>query len=354
MKRVLALILAVLMAAVLFAACGKTETTAPADDTNASEPKTDDVDVSLGICIYKFDDTFMTSVKDAMVAYADAQGYTNDVNDSQNNQATQNDQVQAFITKGVSALAINPVDAASSQTMVDAAKSAGLPIVLFNREPDAAILDSYDGAYYVGAVASQSGEMSGSLLVDYWTANTTADKNGDGVMQYVMLTGEPGHQDAVLRTEYSIKAIEEAGIKVEKLEEDTAMWNKADAADKFAGWFTKHGDAIEAALGNNDDMALGIIEVLQANGYFGEGGKFLPVVGVDATTAALQAMSEGTLYGTVLNDGTNQGQAAVALAAAAATDSVSDTFGEGYKLTDGKYVWIDYVKVTQENYKDFM
>ena len=57
------------------------------------------------------------------------------------------------------------------------------------------------------------------------------DKNGDGTIQYVMLQGEPGHQDATLRTEYSVKAIEEAGFKTEKLAADTAMWDKAKATD---------------------------------------------------------------------------------------------------------------------------
>lgn len=350
MKRVLALILAVLMAALLFAACGSSDdTTAAGGDTTAASS-----DVSLGICIYKFDDTFMTSVKDAMVAYASEKGYVSDVADSQNQQATQNDQVKTFITKGVNALCINPVDAASASSIIESAQEADLPVVFFNREPKAADLEVYDKAYYVGAVASESGTMTGQLLVDYWNADTAkADTNGDGIMQYVMLTGEPGHQDAELRTEFSIKCITEAGIKVEKLEQDTAMWNKVDAADKFTGWFTKHGDKIEACLGNNDDMALGMIEVLLTNGYFGADGKFIPVVGVDATEAALDAMSKGTLYGTVLNDGKNQGKAAVALAAAAASGSVGADV-DGYAVEDGRYIWIPYVKVTQENYKDFM
>lgn len=361
MKRVLALMLVVLLAATLFVACKKDttdETTAPAggDTTTAatSEDGADFSDVSLGICIYKFDDTFMTGVKNAMTAYADELGIENDVNDSQNSQPTQNDQVAAFITKGVTALAINPVDASAAATLIDSAKAASLPIVLFNRQPSEADMNSYDKAYYVGAVAEQSGELSGMLLVNYWKADTAkADRNGDGVMQYIMLTGEPGHQDATLRTEFSIKAIEDAGIKVEKLAEDTAMWDKVKATDKMDGWVANFGDKIEAVLGNNDDMALGAIESLKANGYF-TGDKFIPVVGVDATSAALEAMKEGTLYGTVLNDGVNQGKAAVALAANAAKGNAIDESTVGYKITDGKYVWIDYVQVTQDNYQDFV
>lgn len=359
MKRVLALILAVLMAATLFVACSKKEAEEPTEASTeiATEAPEDDVidysDVSLGVCIYKYDDTFMTGVRDTMEAYAGELGVAFDVNDSQNSQPTQNDQVQAFITKGVSALCINPVDNTAAQPLIDSAKAADLPIVLFNRQPSDEIMATYEKAYYVGAHAEESGTFSGQIIADYWTANkAAADKNADDTLQYVMLQGEPGHQDATLRTEYSVKAIEEAGIKVEKLEEDTATWDKAKATDKMDGWFAKHGDKIEAVLANNDDMALGAIESLKANGYFAD-DKFIPVVGVDATAPALEAMKEGTLLGTVLNDGVGQGKATVAIAVKAAKGESIDSDNVGYPI-EGNFSWIPYVKVTQDNYQEFM
>ena len=76
-------------------------------------------------------------------------------------------------------------------------------------------MQSYDKVWYVGAKAEQSGTLSGEIIADFFKAHPEADKNGDGTIQYVMLQGEPGHQDATLRTEYSVKAIEEAGFKTE-------------------------------------------------------------------------------------------------------------------------------------------
>ena len=171
-----------------------------------------------------------------------------------------------------------------------------------------------------------------------------------------MLQGEPGHQDATLRTEYSIKAIEENGFRTEKLAADTAMWDKAKATDLMKAFITGQGlDKIEAVICNNDDMALGAIEALKAEGYNkGDAAKYIPVVGVDATAPALQAMKEGSLLGTVLNDADNQGKATVAIAAAAAKGKEINKDTIGYDVTDGKYVWIPYVKVTVDNYKDFM
>jgi methyl-galactoside transport system substrate-binding protein len=101
-------------------------------------------------------------------------------------------------------------------------------------------------------------------------------------------------------------------------------------------------------------MALGAIEALKAQGYNkGDKTKYIPVVGVDATAPALAAMGDGSMLGTVLNDAVNQGKATVNIAVAAAQGKAIDKTSAGYEVTDGKYVWIPYVKVTAENYKQF-
>lgn len=299
-----------------------------------------------GVAIYKFDDTFMSGVRTAISSAAE--GKLNvDIVDSQNSQPTQNDKVDLFITKKVSAMAINPVDRTAAGVIIDKAQAADIPVVFINREPLADDLAKWDKAYFVGAKAEESGTIQGEIIADYWKAHPEADKNGDGVLQYVMLKGEPGHQDAELRTKFSIQAIEDAGIKVEKLGEDTAMWDRVKGQEKMAAFLSSNGDNIEAVLANNDDMALGAIEALKASGYF-TGDKFMPVVGVDATDAGKQALKEGTLLGTVLNDAENQGKATVELMSVLAKGETPTKENTGYDITDGKYIWIPYQKVTQE------
>ncbi|HIT88133.1 MAG TPA: galactose ABC transporter substrate-binding protein [Candidatus Coprocola pullicola] len=368
-KRLFALIMASMMTMGAMAGCASSTTTETPTEGDTTQQGTDtatddttassDVDlsgVSVGVCIYKFDDTFMTNVRNNMQAQADALGIEIEMVDSQNKQPTQNEQVDTFITKGMTALAVNPVDRTAAGPLVEKASAAGLPIVFLNREPEPDVMQSYDKVWYVGAKAEESGTMSGEIIADYWNANKdTADKNGDGKLQYIMITGEPGHQDATLRTEYSVKALTDAGIEVEEIGNDTAMWNKVQATDLMNAFITSQGiDTIEAVLCNNDDMALGVIESLKANGYnTGDASKFIPVVGVDATAAALEAMANGSLLGTVLNDAENQGIATtnIAAMAAAGQEITSDTVG--YEITDGKYVWVPYVKITTENYQDF-
>lgn len=323
----------------------------------AEAPKqADSSKVLVGSAIYKFDDTFMTGVRSAMEAQAKEKGSTLELVDSQNKQPTQNEQVDTFITKGVNALAINAVDRTAAGPIIEKAKAKKLPIVFLNREPEKNDMNGYDKVWYVGAKAEQSGTQSGEIIADYFKAHPEADKNKDGVIQYVMLQGEPGHQDATLRTEYSIKAIEAAGFKTQKLAADTAMWDKAKATDLMKAFITGQGiGKIEAVLCNNDDMALGAVEALKAEGYNkGDASKYIPVVGVDATAPALQAMKEGSLLGTVLNDAENQGKATVNIAIAAAQGKEINKENIGYDVTDGKYVWINYVKVTQDNYTKYI
>jgi methyl-galactoside transport system substrate-binding protein len=343
------------MAAMLgLTACGtsgsSTSTTSPAASPATSTDSGSKGTPSIGVAIYKFDDTFMTGVRNAISDAANGKAKV-EIVDSQNSQPTQNDKVDLFITKKVNSLAINAVDNTAAGVLIDKAKAAKLPIVFFNREPSADDLKKYDKAYYVGAKGSESGTMQGQILADYWKAHPEADKNKDGKLQYVMLTGEPGHPDAVARTKFSIDAITAAGIQVDKLAEDTAMWDRVKGQEKMAAFLAANGNKIEAVLANNDDMALGAIEALKAAGYFKD-NKYIPVVSVDATAPGQQALQDGTLLGTVLNDAKNQGKATLNLAAALAQGQTPSKETVGYDITDGKYIWVPYKKILKANIAD--
>lgn len=355
MKTLVRLIALCSMLVVIMTGCGSTGTPSDSQGAAASGGAASGAaaggatgaasDKTVGVAVYKFDDTFMTAVRNSIQGAAE--GKINvDVVDSQNAQPTQNDQVDLFLSKKYAALAINPVDRTAATSILEKAKTANVPVVFFNREPLAEDMQKWDKVYYVGAKAEESGTIQGQIAVDYWKANPTADRNGDGKIQYVMLTGEPGHQDAELRTEYSVKAITDAGIQVEELAKDTAMWDRVQGQEKMAAFLGSQGDKIELVLANNDDMALGAIEALKAAGYF-SGDKFMPVVGVDATAPAIEALKAKTLVGTVLNDAENQGKATLALANVLAQGQAPSKDNVGYDITDGKYVWVPYQKVTE-------
>jgi len=301
----------------------------------------------IGVAIYKYSDTYMTGVRNSIKMNAEGKVKVEMI-DSENSQLTQNDKVDMFITKKMNALLINPVDRTGAGIIIDKAKTADIPVVFLNREPLADDMKKWNKVYYVGAKADESGTMSGEIIADYWKSHPEADKNKDGVLQYVMLKGEPGHQDAELRTKYSVEAIEAAGIKVDKIAEESAYWDRMKGKEKMATILEAKGDIIEAVLANNDDMALGAIEALKEAGYF-KGDKYMPVVGVDAMAPAIKALEEGTMLGTVLNDFNNQGKAALVLATLLANGENPTKDNVGFDITDNQYVWIQYKKITKYN-----
>lgn len=341
--------------AVLFglAACGGQQTASnatPASGTGAgSAPAAVAADApKIGVTIYKYDDNFMALMRKALEAeQASLKSAELLLNDSQNNQSEQNNQVDVLIAKGVKALAINLVDPAAAPTIIDKARAAGIPVVFFNKDPGEAALKSYDKAYYVGANPQQSGEIQGELIGKMWKANPQWDLNKDGVIDFVLLKGEPGHADAEARTKYVIEKLTADGLKTNQLQLDTAMWDTAQGKDKMQTWLAgPNGKKIEVVIANNDAMAMGALEAMKAQ------GSVLPTFGVDAIPEALQLIKADTLTGTVLNDGEGQAKAVYALAVDLANgkDPAQNT---SVKL-EGNQVRIPYVGVDKANLDQFL
>lgn len=310
------------------------------------EPRT----VRVGMALYVQDDTFLTT----LVQYAEqrmrdeeaARGIKINLTlaDARSNQAAQNEQVDRFLNQNYDVLCVNLVDRTAAAVIIDKAQAENVPVIFFNREPVREDLNRWARTYYVGTPAEQAGRLQGAIVRDAWEQNPAElDRNGDGILQYVMLEGEPGHQDALLRTEYSIKTLTEAGIETEKLANYHADWQRGQAALRMQQWIAEFGDRIEAVFANNDDMALGAVDAYLEAGKTAEKLPF--IVGVDATPPAMEALAAGTLRGTVRNDAAAQAEQMAALIGAIldGTDPA-----ESVPLTDGHYVWLEYAPVTPQ------
>jgi len=346
MKKLTAILLIMMMVLSLTACGAKAETPAPTDSTPAAADTASVEKPVIGVTIYKYDDNFMSFVRRAIES-SNNDVATIEMNDSQNSQATQNDQVDTMISKGAKALAINLVDPQAASAIITKAQAADLPVVFFNKEPEASVLASYDKAWYVGTASAEAGIIQGEMMAKMWNDNPTWDRNGDGIVQYVLLKGEPGHPDAEARTKYAVDVMVEKGLQVEELELQTGMWDSVKGKELMDGWIAKHGDAIELVITNNDGMALGAIQSLNANGYF-DNGKYMPVFGVDAIPDALEQIKAGKMAGTVLNDAKNQGKASFELAynVAMGKDPLD---GTTWKFDENKAVRVPYVAVTIDN-----
>lgn len=308
----------------------------------------------IGAALYTQDDTFISTVAqnlEWMVREAESETgekVTLFIADGRSSQTTQMDQVDRFLNRGCDVLCVNLVDRTAAAVIADKAEAEGVPLIFFNRQPVEEDIQRWDKIFYVGADARESGELQGTLVLDAWRADReTLDRNGDGILQYVMLEGEPGHQDSLLRTEYSIKAVTDSGVEVEKLASETANWNRAQAAARTVQWLEEFGDGVEVIFANNDDMALGAIDALTDTPR----ERWPLIVGVDATAPALEAVAAGQLYGTVHNDGQGQAQAMIDLALALWN---GEDPAQAVELIDGHYVWLPYRAVTLENLDEFL
>ena len=314
-----------------------------------------DDSLRIGVALYTQDDTFISTVAQNLEWLAQeeegriGQKITLLISDSRSNQTTQMDQVDRFLNRGCDVLCVNLVDRTAAAVIVDKAEAEGVPLIFFNRQPVAEDIQRWDQTYYVGASAPESGTLQGQLVLEAWQDDQARwDRNGDGVLQYIMLEGEPGHQDSLLRTEYAIKAITDGGVEVERLARDTANWNRAQAAARTRRWLEEFDGQIEVILSNNDDMALGAIDALSETDWPLEDWPL--IVGVDATAPALEAVENGQLYGTVFNDSRGQAQAMIDLALALYDGKDP---AQVVDLEEGHYAWLPYRPVTQENLAEF-
>lgn len=301
------------------AACGDDGGDTDASDTaeggiDTEETTNADAEHSLGVSFYQYADTYISSVRQSLESVAADDGeVAMQLNDAQGDQATQNDQLDILIEQGVGALAVNIVDVGAVQTVLDKAEAAELPIIFFNREPDQELLQSYDNARFIGTTPEEAGILQGEMAVEMWNANPDWDKNDDGIINYVMLTGDAENPEAIARTEYSVSTVEDAGIETNELGQQVANWNADQAYTAVSAWISREGDNIEMVFANNDSMASGAISALQSAGYNNGDGPFIPVFGVDATDEAKQLIADGYMSGTIEQDGEAMAEAIYAI-----------------------------------------
>ena len=333
-------------------AAAEEETTAAEAAEEAAETAAaavGDVDLSdkkVGISIYQFNDNFMTLYREELVRYlTEDLGFAAEnvvVQDGKGDQAEQTNQIQNFITQQYDVLILNLVQASSAPDVTDMCHAAGIPVVYINREPDVAEEERWAAegiaATYVGCDARQSGTYQGEEILE--TA-TKGDINGDGVVSYIMIQGDPENVDAQYRTEFSVKALTDAGMEVEELLIQRGDWDQAKAQQIAQDALTQFGDQIEVVFCNNDAMALGALQAIEAAGRVV--GEDIYLVGVDALTEAVQNVIDGKQTGTVFNDHFSQAQSAGDIAVQMLAGEAVDTVN-----------MVDYIKVTQDNAQEIL
>lgn len=340
MKKFKSLLASALIVA-MAAGCSSPAPAAGGGDTSAASG--DAKTYNVGVAIYQFDDNFMTLYRNEIESYfktleTDEVKYNVTIVDGKNDMAEQSNQIDNFITQNMDVIILNLVQTSSADAIIDKVVGAGIPLVLINREPLGDKGDeSYEGILnnpnvcYVGADARQSGTFQGEIIRDL---PDKGDINGDGKISYIMIEGDPENIDAQYRTEYSIKALTDAGYEVECLDDQVGNWDQTKGQELAANALTQYGDAVEVIFCNNDAMALGAAAAITAAGR--TVGEDIYLLGVDALDECVEMVNNGTMTGTVLNDAVGQSHTAVDVAVKALNGEAIDN-----------YYWVDYVKVTQ-------
>ena len=318
-----------------------------AAETAAQAAGTADVaDKKVGISIYKFDDNFMTLYRQELQRYlTEDLGFKPEnvvIQDGKGDQAEQTNQINNFITQKYDVLILNLVQASSAPEITDMCKDAGIPVVFINREPDEAEeqrwVDEKINATYVGCDARQSGTYQGEEIAEL---ENKGDADGDGVVRYIMVQGDPENVDAQYRTEKSVEALKAAGVEVEELTKQRGDWDQTKGQEITANALSQYGDKIDVVFCNNDAMALGALQAIETAGR--TVNKDIYLVGVDALVEVVENVMNDKMTGTVFNDYFGQ--------AHTAADKALD-FVNG-KDVDNVYM-VDYVKVTTENAGDIL
>ena len=280
------------------------------------------------------------------------------------------------------------------------------PLVWFNRQPsnsstgelDMTALNFNDDTYYVGFDANQGAELQGTMVKDYIEANIdTIDRNGDGVIGYVLAIGDIGHNDSIARTrgvrsalgtgvetdgnvnsepigtntDGSATAVQDGSIEVggktytvrelasqEMKNSAGATWDAATAGNAIGTWASSFGDQIDVVVSNNDGMGMSMFNAWSKDNK-------VPTFGYDANNDAVAAIAEG--YGGTISQHADVQAYLTLRVLRNALDGVDIDTGigtadeAGNVLSEDVYVYNEEqrsyyalnVAVTAENYQEF-
>ncbi len=281
------------------------------------------------------------------------------------------------------------------------------PLVWFNRQPsnsstgelDMTALSFNDNTYYVGFDANQGAELQGQMVLEYITNNIdTIDRNGDGIIGYVLAIGDIGHNDSIARTRGVRSALgtgvdADGAIDSDPVGTNTdgtsaivkdgtitvdgttytvrelasqemknsagATWDAATAGNAINTWSASFGDQIDVVASNNDGMGMAMFNAWsQANS--------VPTFGYDANSDAVAAIADG--YGGTISQHADVQAYLTLRVLRNALDGVDIDTGigtaddAGNVLSEDVYKYVEEersyyalnVAVTAENYQDFL
>lgn len=247
----------------------------------------------FGVAAASFDDKWMSYMHEGFEEAAEELGVRITMVDGRNDPALQQGQVDTFITQGVDAIILVPVQVSAIGPILDETEAAGIPVVAVNRLPADDQLERL--ATFVGSNEEFAGRVQGEAIAEML--------GGEG--DVVIIWGEIGHPAQIGRTA-GVKEVFEQYPGINVVREDTSEWQRANALELMENWI-QAGFNIDAVIGNNDESAIGAAMALEQVGMLED----VYIAGVDATPDALRFMRDGKIDVTVFQDAYGQGYACI-------------------------------------------
>lgn len=307
MKKLCKIIVLIQVTLIIFALTSTTEINKFA---SLSIPANNRKAANVAILLHSFEDLYSLQIKQALedIEKENPDKVKFTFYDLKYNLAIQNATLDSVLKNDVDLFILDLVDTKEEtvKNTILSIKQKSIPIIFMEVTPDvvAKVAPSYNKAAFIYSTSSGEGALQGKILVDKWNADKKLiDRNGDNILQYVLLKGEAGNPYTIERSKDAISTINNSGIKTDQLAQADANWLKDLARTVVDNLFLRYDGKIEAIIANNDAMAIGAIEALQKYGYNkGDKNKNIAVVGIDGLKEAIDLIDQGLMTGTLIQN----------------------------------------------------
>jgi methyl-galactoside transport system substrate-binding protein len=309
--------------------------------SNAEEQK------SFDVFYYSLSDQYISSFQKDLEAIAKEQNITLETFDANNDAGVQELQIAGTLSNKNPKI-INLVQPEITGKIIDYCKKTGSRVVFFNRQPDLKQLDEYAKAWYVESASMQAGQLQAEVVIEYILKHPEIDRNKDGRIATVILTGPQEHQATYLRT---ASVAVELCLKFNNIDIKSKLdggFDSLKARGELENYVMNNGiDQVELIISNNDAMALGAISVLNNEGFNTgkKNKKYIPVFSIDGIEPAVKAIKENKLEATLVNDSKEQAAAILLLAQSKETDNRKLGKKLNLKVWENGTVYVPYTKI---------
>ncbi len=370
-KKIISILMSTAIGITALTGCGSSSKVSTESAANVSESEPSSEQKTAGVVWYNFADTYTANAKQSLDNISAADGTIKVIDaDTQNDLTIQDNNVSNFFTQGVDYLLLQNLNHKATSEIVNKCKEQGVTTLFVGTvSPSDEDFANYEDLWYVSSASEQSGMNMGNALADYFDNNSNWDRNGNGKVDFILLQGLQTSADTINRSSYSLEAIEQAGYELgtciggddvtgvkggDTINGVICDYQRAKAQENVEALLANFGKDVDCIIADNDDEALGAIAALQAHGYLTDDNNYIPVVGVDATAPGCEAIKNGTMLETSLND-------PVALAKAAyklmwllenGQEVTTETLGINGAVVEGHRILLNYTSITKDNLQD--